>query len=250
MFYILRMSISGVPVSRGASLAGRLTFDETRAVSADAPLTEIAPAAPGDEAPALGFALAWAQGASKDGLLFWAAPAASFAENGAPHAEGLAQFGVPLDRLLLTRAKTQVDALWAVEQALAIPNACVICTIAPAAKPLSLTATRRLLLLAEKNRARCILLRLDSMGASAAWTRWRISSAPSLGIAREIGAPAFRAHLVRNRAGQAGASWHLEWNAHEHAFIAAERAQKHTVDGAVAAPSADRAADARWRRAS
>jgi protein ImuA len=245
MFYIFWMSISGVPVSRGASLAGRATFDETRAGGADAPLTEIAPAAPGDEAAALGFTLAWAQGAAKDGLLFWAAPAASFAENGAPHAEGLAQFGVPLDRLLLTRTATQVDALWAVEQALAIPNACVICTITPAAKALSLTATRRLLLLAEKNRSRCILLRLDSMGASAAWTRWRIASAPSLAIAREIGAPAFRAHLVRNRVGPSGASWHLEWNAHEHAFIAAEGA----LAGAVAAPFADRAADARWRRA-
>jgi protein ImuA len=217
-----------------------------RAAGASAPLTEIVPAAPGDEAAALGFALAWAQAACQEGLLLWAAPDSSLAETGALHGEGLAQFGLELDRFLIVRADTQADALWAAEQALTLSGACVLCAIAPAKTALSLTATRRLLLNAEKNGSRCVLLRLDALGASAAWTRWRIAGAPARSEGREIGRPSFTAYLARNRAGPTGASWRLEWNAHEHAFYTLAPS---AMDGAVAAAPADRSADADRRRA-
>jgi protein ImuA len=121
----------------------------------------------------------------------------------------------------------------------------VICTIAPSAKALSLTATRRLLLAAEKHATRCVLLRLDNAGASAAWMRWRIAAAPSRGEARELGPPAFTALLERNRAGPSGQSWRIEWNAHDRTFNAAEAA----LDGAVADAPVDRPVEARRRRA-
>ena len=155
------------------------TFETVRLAAAPAPLTEIMPASPGDHAAALGFALSWAVAAAKDAVIFWAAPERDFFEDGLPDAEGLGQFGVSLDRLLMARANCQMDALWAAEEALKTPETVVICAISASKKPLNLTATRRLLLTAERHRTRCILLRLDAAGASAAWSRWRISAAPS-----------------------------------------------------------------------
>ncbi|MGE0828008.1 MAG: ImuA family protein [Hyphomonadaceae bacterium] len=189
----------------------------------------------------LGFALAWACVAAPESLILWATPETARGEDGVPYADGLAQFGVALDRLLTARSRTQEDALWAVEQGLRTPKTLALCAIAPSAKPLSLTATRRLLLAAETHNTRCVLLRFDRAGASAAWTRWIVSAAPSQGARRELGPPRFNVQLVRNRAGPSGQYWLLEWNAHEHAF--------HTLDGAVAAAPADRPADARQRRA-
>jgi protein ImuA len=222
------------------------TFETVRAVVASAPLNEIMPASPSDHAAALGFALAWAIAAADDGMIFWAAPEQDFFEDGLPDAEGLAQFGLPLDRLLMARANTQIDALWATEQALTTPETTALCAVSPSRKPLSLTATRRLLLTAEKHKTRCVLLRLDSAGASGAWSRWRISAAPSQGEGRELGAPAFNAHLARNRAGPSGLSFNLTWDSVNHAF----RSTPDTaMDGAVAPASASRPADADARNA-
>jgi protein ImuA len=192
---------------------------------------------------ALGFALAWAQMLCPDGLMVWAAPEICCAEEGAPNAEGLAQFGLSLERLLIVRARTQGEALWAAEQALKVPRALTLATIAPAGKGVSLTATRRLLLAAEKHQTRAVLLRLDAAGASAAWMRWRIGAAPSRGADRELGAPAFVADLIRNRAGPASLRFLLDWSAHEHAF--ADRA----MDGAASAAAPDRPAAPRRQSA-
>jgi protein ImuA len=207
-------------------------------------LIEVSPAEPGQEAAALAFALAWALSGARARLIFWAAPEHAWGEHGPPHAEGLAQFGLALDQLLIARARTQADALWAAEQALTLPGACVLCTIAPTPKPLSLTATRRLLLLAEKHQSQALLLRFDPAGTSAAWLRWSIAAAPSQGEARELGPPSFKAYLTRNRAGPSGQSWRLQWSADERAFRALERA----MDGDLAAAPLDRSVATRRRR--
>jgi protein ImuA len=196
----------------------RSRFEEVRAAVAGAPLNEIMPQAPGDHAAALGFALAWSLMAAKEGIIFWSAPEQDFFEDGLPNAEGLAQFGLALDQLIMVRANCQEDALWATEQALATPEMTALCAISPTRKALSLTATRRLLLTAEKHKTRCILLRLDSAGASAAWSRWRIGAAPSHGEGRELGPPGFAAHLARNRTGPSAISFNLQWDIHRHAF--------------------------------
>jgi len=180
------------------------------------------------------------------GLIFWASSDHGLAETGALYAEGLAHLGLGLDRLLLTHARTQADALWAAEQALAEPSACVLCMIAPAPKPLGLTATRRLLLAAEKHDSRCILLRFDPLSASAARLRWSVNAAPSRGADRELGAPSFHARLMRNRAGPIGQSWRLEWKAYERSFHVVEAA----LDGDLAVSAPDRSAETHIRRAS
>ncbi len=197
-------------------------FHAAHSAAAHSPLIEIAPAESSDAPAALGFALAWLQAGAlaQDGVLLWAAPEHSFAEHGAPYAEGLAQFGIDPRKLVLVRTQNQLDALWVSEQALSLPCAHVLCTIAHSAKSLSLTASRRLLLQAEKSGARCVLLRFDPLTPSAARSRWRVKAAPSdhaVGT-REIGAPSFHVLLDRNRAGFATQSWRMDWNAHEHRF--------------------------------
>ena len=255
------MSISGAPAVLRLARAGSAhaesrvpaTFEAVRAAVADAPLNEIMPAAPGDYASALGFALAWAvmaaRASAEGGVIFWAAPEQDFFEDGLPNAEGLAQFGISLDRLLMARTNCQADALWAVEQALATPETTALCAVSPSRKPLSLTATRRLLLTAEKHKTRCILLRQDLVGTSAAWSRWQISAAPSEGEGRELGPPSFKAHLARSRAGSSGLNFNLVWDIHSHAFRNAENGHHAAMDGAVASASASGQADADKRSA-
>jgi protein ImuA len=231
----------GFPLKRDSKAIG---FEEIRQAVSDGPLNEIMPQSPGDHAAALGFALGWAMMAARDGMVFWAAPEADFFEDGLPNAEGLAQFGVDLDRLLMVRAQSQMDALWATEEALAIPQSITLCTVTYNRKPLNLLTTRRLLLAAERHKTRCILLRLDKAGTSAAWSRWSISSGPSQGEGRELGAPAFAANLVRSRAGPGNLNFNLTWDIHNHAFRSLEFRRDAAMDGVVAAAPADRPAEA------
>lgn len=187
------------------------------------PLHEIGPSETGEEAAALGFTLALAASWAGPAGVFWAGEDAAFSEEGAPYPVGLARYGVDLANLIVIRAKKREEALWAAEQALAAPRAVVICALGAHGKPLDLKASRRLLLFAERNHARCLLLQ-PANGPSAAWTRWSISPAASDAPDDELGLPAFHAELTRNRAGPAGARFTLDWNAHERRF--AERFQE------------------------
>jgi hypothetical protein len=209
-----------------------------------APLLEIKPETSADSAAALAFALGCAA-ASTRGLLIVTGPDHVFQEHGALYAEGLAHFGLDLDRLVLVRTRTQDDALWAAEQALSAPMAHAVCLVPPSRKPLTLLATRRMLLAAERRGARCTLLRLDGGGASAAWMRWTIAAAPSVGSKREVGSPVFSARLERYRFGPAGLAWMLHWNVHERRFVS----DRIALDGRLAPGFAHRSPDARRSRA-
>lgn len=203
------------------------------------PLHEIGPAGAGFEASALGFTLALAASWAGPAGVIWAGEDAAFAEEGAPYPLGLAQYGLSLDRLIVARAKKREDALWAAEQALAATGAIVICALGAQGKPLDLKASRRLLLFAERHSSRCLLL-MPASGPSAAWTRWRIAPAESNAEPDELGAPAFRAELTRNRGGSFGSSFILDWNAHERRFT--ERALARDLSAA----HQDGPVDPRW----
>src|SRR5262249_1624759 len=97
-------------------------------------------------------------------------------------------------------------------------------------------ATRRLLLFAERNGSRCLLVR-PLAEASAAWTRWRVAYAPSNGEPDEIGQPAFALELLRSRAGPAGARFIIDWNAHDRSFL--ERDVARALPAAPESGSAD-----------
>lgn len=168
---------SVTPFSAWPGRAEPSPFRSAWQAAAARPLAEIRPAAPGDAAGALGFALAWTAAADAGGTapLLWITPEACLAEDGAPYAPGLAQFGYSLPRLLLVRTRAQQEAYWAAEQALVLPKARVLCTIERRGK-FPLVASRRLLLAAEKSGARCLLLRFDAACPSASWSRWRVAA--------------------------------------------------------------------------
>ncbi len=203
-------------------------FAAKLATMAGQPLHEIGPAGAGFEASALGFTLALATSWAGPAGVIWAGEDAAFAEEGAPYPVGLGQYGLSLDRLIVARARKREDALWAAEQALAATGAIVICALGAQGKPLDLKASRRLLLFAERYSSCCLLL-MPENGPSAAWTRWRVAPAQSDGDPDEIGLPAFRAELTRNRGGSFGSSFIVDWNAHERSFV--ERAQEKSGAG-------------------
>jgi len=181
------------------------------------PLHELCPAAPGAEAAALGFALGLAASWAGAAGVVWVVEAGVFAEEGAPYPQGLALFGLDPGRLIVVRAGKREQVLWAAEQGLSLPGAVVVCALGARGRTLDLKATRRLLLFAERNHARCLLVR-PLAETSAAWTRWRVAPSASFAEARELGPPTFALELVRHRAGPAGARFIVEWNANDRSF--------------------------------
>jgi protein ImuA len=182
------------------------------------PLHEFCPAGAGGAPAALGFALALAANWASPAGLIWAGEEGVFAEDGAPYPLGLAHYGLDPAKVIVVRAQKRDDALWAAEQGLSARGAVVICALSGRWRPLDLKATRRLLLFAERNGARCLLVR-PLADASAAWTRWRVGCAPSKAEPEELGPPAFDIELLRSRAGPAGARFILDWNADARVFM-------------------------------
>jgi len=187
-------------------------FKEILGRMAAAPLHELCPAGPGAETAALGFALALAASWAGAPGVIWAGEESVFAEDGTPYPVGLTHYGLDPQKLIVIRCAKRDEALWAAEQALSARGAVVICALSGRGKPLDLKATRRLLLFAERNGSRCLLVR-PLADASAAWTRWRIDYAQSNAAPDELGPPAFALELLRSRSGPAGARFTLDWNA-------------------------------------
>ncbi|QYU66575.1 hypothetical protein J4558_16540 [Leptolyngbya sp. 15MV] len=138
---------------------------------------------------------------------------------------------VPDDRMLLRAA---ADA--AACQGLAV----LIVECWGKAPLLTLTASRRLALAAEKSGVTLFLLRIGAEPApSAATTRWSITAAPSVALTPDApGHGMVEVELLRQRSGPAGMRWQMEWNRDERAF------RKPALPGAVAALAEHRTADA------
>ena len=128
---------------------------------------------------------------------------------------GLAAWGLTPDRLVLLRAESWKDALWAMEESLRCP-AVGGTLLVPAMgasweqrAPLDLTATRRLQLAAEAGGGLGLLLRADApdaMTQTAAHTRWRVSPA-------EGDEPHWRLELLRMRGGRPREAVRVAWQA-------------------------------------
>ena len=138
---------------------------------------------------------------------------------------GLAAYGLATDALILVRATSPVDALWAMEEALREPGVgAVVGEIAE----LGLTASRRLQLAAEVGGVTGILLRSEPAEVaaspnaatekpqatpSACVTRWRVRAAAS-GPARPthvVGPARWQVELLRCRGGTPR-QWLVEWD--------------------------------------
>ncbi|MDP7549224.1 MAG: hypothetical protein QGF20_18200 [Alphaproteobacteria bacterium] len=134
---------------------------------------------------------------------------------------GLAAFGLGPGQLILVHGRDDQQRLWAMEEGLKCPG---LAMVVGEVGRLDLGQSRRLQLAAEASGVTALLLprkrnqgdngqNNEGLGVSAALTRWRITpalSAPTKGYAG-IGAPRFRAELLRCKGGQIG-EWLLQWN--------------------------------------
>lgn len=181
-----------------------------------------------------------------------------------PCGEGLAGLGLDPARLLLVDARDGAELLRAGHDAARCAGlAAVVLETTGHLPEYDLTASRRLVLAAERSRVPIAILRGDAPPrSSAAHTRWMIRAAPSAAlIADAPGDAALEAELLRRRAGPSGMRWRLEWNDEDGAFrerrpdsIPADTAppRNEALSGAVvplASKRAGRAAAGRKRRA-
>jgi len=122
------------------------------------------------------------------------------------YAPGVEQAGLPANRLLYLQGKDETQALALAEDALR--EGCFAAVVAEV-KIADQTATRRLQLAAADGRTPMLLLRRWSKAnrdpldrPSAAMTRWRIGSAPSMPLpAPGVGRGCWTVELVRQRGG-------------------------------------------------
>lgn len=125
------------------------------------------------------------------------------------------------NRLHVIRPMSEVDLLWAVEEALRSPAIGLM--IAEPSKPLSLTAGRRLQLAAEAGQTTGVMLIGEGQGSNAAETRWHC--VPVAGTDRD--STLHHWSLNKNKKGTTG-NWTLHWNGATAAFnLVSETGQRH-----------------------
>jgi protein ImuA len=140
------------------------------------------------------------------------------------YAPGLAAFGLDPGRLILVRAGSGTEVLWAMEEALRCPR---LAAVVGEVEALERSAGRRLQLAAEASGVTAFALRRPLRPArraeapSAAATRWRVMPAqasaqasagrPVGGRGTFLGRPCWQVELLRCR-GAAPGQWHLEWD--------------------------------------
>ncbi len=201
---------------------------------------------------ALGFALAQARF-----LLTPSRPAVIYLqlaresqEMGLPYGPGLVSFGFDPDALVLVRAASITELLWAAEEAMACGAvAAVIADIAGHHKALDFTASRRLGLRSASGGASLLLLRYGTgREASAAQLRWCIT--PALSAARRFdalapGAPRWQVVLEKGVLHPTQNQWLLGWT--DDGFTTSDAVRRPTLAAAdaalhepVPAPLADR----------
>jgi protein ImuA len=168
---------------------------------------------------------------------------------------GLAEHGLDPARIVLVRAARDGDILWALEEGLRTP---ALAAVVGEVGRLPMVAGRRLQLAAERSGVTALLLRRWRTGAeasaertqpSAAVTRWRVTSLPSLPDGEPgLGRPRWQVELLRCR-GAEPAAWDTEVaDASGAVRFPAELADR---PAAPQRPAADREGwrRERWRRA-
>ncbi|MDO6416466.1 hypothetical protein Q4F19_18930 [Sphingomonas sp. BIUV-7] len=177
-------------------------------------LHEVHAASDEDLASMAGFALMLAlRAGGRTGHIVWLAEAKR--GDGLLHGPGVVELGADPARLLFVTVRDEKSLLKAAADVVRSPAAGTA-VIAPGPRPrhLDLTATRRLMLFAERSGVTVLLLRgLGEEMPSAAATRWRVAAAPSTPLEADApGAPAFAVDLVKRRGGVPSPGWRLEWD--------------------------------------
>lgn len=180
-----------------------------------------------DMAAASGFALGLAIRFAGKAPLLWVRDDATEREGGGLYSPGLAAFGLDPDQLLLMRARNCEAALRAAGEAVRCASlGAVLMSLWGEPRVYGLTASRRLLLAAEKARVPLLTIRASASPApGAAATRWAARALPSRALeANAPGFPRFAATLQRQRGGASGFVWSLEWD-HEQRRFADDRGE-------------------------
>ncbi|PZU06615.1 hypothetical protein [Sphingomonas sp.] len=183
-------------------------------------LHEMHAAAEADLPSMAGFALMLAlRAGGRNGNIIWLSEAKR--DRGLLHGPGILELGADPARLLFVTVPDEKALLRAAADVVRSPAAGTA-VIAPGPRPrlLDLTATRRLMLFAERSGVTVLLLRgIGAEAPSAAATRWRIAAAPSKPLEADApGAPAFTVDLLRRRGGAPSPGWRLEWDRDAAAF--------------------------------
>ena len=122
----------------------------------------------------------------------------------------LLHFGIPSHNIIFIHLQKEKEKLWAMEEALKCDAlAAVIADI----KEISFTDSRRFQLAVERSKVTGFLLRHQPRNfATAAVTRWKITSAPTPeSDLPGVNFPAWNVALLKVRNGKPG-SWKMEWN--------------------------------------
>ena len=154
---------------------------------------------------------------SAQGMVVWCARARD-ADGSGFYAPGLAQVGLQAQNLLAVHARSDANLLAVMEEALSHSR---LAAVVGEVERLSLTASRRLALAAEKSGVTALLLRTPPRIAAkhrdtepiAAASRWRVTALPSgphtIPESPESGVPRLRLELLQSRAGAVG-EWIIE----------------------------------------
>lgn len=174
-----------------------------------------------DQASASGFAAMLASLAAGDRPILWVREDKADRAFGRLYGAGLVELGIDPDRLILMMTPDTLSALRTASDVLSCFAAgAVIVETFGATQLLDLTASRKLVLGAEKLGIAAFLLRNgEGRFSSAAATRWRVSAAPSQPLPADApGHTAFAVDLVRHRGGVPPFSLTVEWNRDARAF--------------------------------
>ena len=155
--------------------------------------------------------------------LVWCQPQWEIGEWGALYGPGLASFGIDPARVVMVHPRTEKDLLWALEEAVGsgVPAA-VFGALPSRGRLYDLTSSRRLHLAATAHHVPVVMLRgavpFGSVGPSAASTRWRVRSQPSMKVRwAGLGAGCWRVALEKGKGGE-GRHWDLTWQMREARF--------------------------------
>jgi protein ImuA len=154
--------------------------------------------------------------------LLWIRTEGGESRAGRAMAGGLAELGLPPAALMLVVTADEAALLRTAADAARCPGLGSILVESWGAAPgLDLTATRRLMLGAERSGVTIFSVRLAATPVpSAAASRWRVAAALSAPLAAGApGGPAFEIECLRRRGGPAGQCERVEWNRDARCFV-------------------------------
>lgn len=153
-----------------------------------------------------------------DGVVLWCQRRLDSTEFGNLYGPGLKTLGLSPECFLMVTGNRDTDCLWAMEQGLASRS---LLAVVGVVDHIDLVASRRLSLAARAHDTFCFLLPIhQGREPSAARTRWRIRSAPSMPDhldRKSLGSPTWHLNLERSPNGRTG-HWTVEWDHVTHHF--------------------------------